>query len=136
MSSRDIATGFFEGLNQHDVDAAIAGFADQAVYHGLQDRGGRISRADYEGKSRIRQYLQTFLDTSAGGYLKYDLRSVRGDDGVVAVEWTDLARSKDGTEYRNQGVNVFEFDQQGHAVDIRMYCDWSPLEDWKFTPDS
>jgi ketosteroid isomerase-like protein len=68
--------------------------------------------------------------------MKYDLRSVEGDDKVVAVEWTDLARSKDGTEYRNQGVNVFEFDERGRAKDVRMYCDWSPLKNWKFTPDT
>jgi ketosteroid isomerase-like protein len=135
MSSKDVATRFFTGLDEHDVDAALSGFADNAVYHGLQDRGGKISRADYAGKPRIREYLNTFLTTSAGGYMKYDLRSVRGDDKVVAVEWVDLARSTEGKEYRNQGVNVFEFDDQGRAVDVRMYCDWSPLEDWKFTPD-
>lgn len=135
MSNRDAAVAFFEGLNQHDLDVALAGFADSAVYHGLQDREGRISRADYAGKDRIREYLGTFLETSAGGYLKYDFRSVSDDAKVVAVEWVDLARSKDGTEYRNQGVNVFEFDDQGKAFDIRMYCDWSPLESWKFTPD-
>jgi ketosteroid isomerase-like protein len=136
MSTKDVAVRFFTGLDEHNVDAALSGFADNAVYHGLQDRGGQISRADYAGKNRIREYLSTFLSTSAGGYMKYDLRSVEGDDKVVAVEWTDLARSKDGTEYRNQGVNVFEFDERGRAKDVRMYCDWSPLKNWKFTPDT
>lgn len=136
MSSRDVAVRFFTGLDEHDVDAALAGFADEAVYHGLQDREGRISRADYSGKKRIREYLSTFLETSARGYMKYELRSVQSNGKVVAVEWSDVARSNDGTEYRNQGVNVFEFDDAGRAVDVRMYCDWSPLESWKFTPDT
>src|SRR5712664_1067717 len=108
MSTKDVAVRFFTGLDEHNVDAALSGFADNAVYHGLQDRGGQISRADYAGKNRIREYLSTFLSTSAGGYMKYDLRSVEGDEKVVAIEWTDVARRKDGTEYRNQGGNVFE----------------------------
>jgi ketosteroid isomerase-like protein len=135
MAAKDLATRFFTGLNEHNLEAALSGFDDEAVYHGLQDRDGRMSRADYAGKKRIAEYLGTFLESAAGGYLKYDLRSVQGDDKVVAVEWVDLARSKAGVEYRNQGVNVFQFNDAGKAIDIRMYCDWSPLENWKFTPD-
>lgn len=134
MSAKDIAVRFFTGLNQHDLDQAFAGFSEDVVYHGFSERDGVLSRTDYVGKEQLRGYLGTFLSTTAGEYLHYDLRTVQGDERFVAVEWVDLARSGSGKEYRNQGVNVFEFDDAGRVKDVRAYMDWTPLAGWGWTP--
>jgi ketosteroid isomerase-like protein len=134
MGAIDKAVSFFTGLTARDVDSALAGIADDCVYFGLEYKDGRMGRRYYNGKRRLADYVGTFLATSAGGHLKYDIRAVAGDEKRVFVEWADEASSVDGKQYQNRGVHVFEFNDQGMALNIRCYCDWAPLETWAFTP--
>lgn len=55
--------------------------------------------------------------------IQFDIRQAVVEGNRVAVEWTDEAITKDGLEYRNTGVNLFLFDEEGRVIDYREYID-------------
>lgn len=133
MDAKSRALEFFKGLNSGDVSAAIADFADDATYLGIEEHEGRLRRKEFVGKKAIHGYLDAFVQMSAGGYLHYDVVNLVADGPIVMVEWTDVARSRDGREYRNHGVNTWEFDDQGRVVRAKSFPNWDSLAAFDYT---
>lgn len=133
MSTIDTAVRFFTGMDERDARAATDGFADDATYFGIEYRDGRIHRKTYQGKQAIHDYIAAWV--GAAGNLKYTLRGVVGDDRQVMIEWSDVARSRDGYEYENRGVLVFDFNADRKVQDVRAYYDFAPLQEFQFLDD-
>ena len=134
MWGRDAAVQWFTGMNAHDVDAALRGFAADARYFGVEWREGRMIRKLYEGKDAVRAYLGAFLDSLES--LEYTVERV-GVDGEtsVLVEWTDRGLSKSGGVYENRGVLVFDLDERGAVREARSYFDFEPVTTQQFVED-
>jgi len=132
VSTIDTAVRYFTGMDELDAHAATEGWAEDGTYLGIEHRDGKIHRKLYQGKQAIRGYIAAWVAMAAGG-IKYTLPNVVGNDKTVMIEWSDVAKTKDGREYRNQGVLVFEFNANGKIQQARAYQDCGPLEDWDFS---
>jgi ketosteroid isomerase-like protein len=132
MDTKQKALRFFEGLNSRDVDAAIADFADQATYLGIEEREGRLRRKEQVGKQAIHDYLTAFVRMSEGGLLHYEVVNIVAEGSVVMAEWTDVARNADGREYRNHGVNTWEFDGEGRVIRAKSFPNWDSLTNFDY----
>jgi ketosteroid isomerase-like protein len=132
MDTKRAALRFFEGLNSRDVDAALADFADQATYLGIEEHEGRLRRKEQVGKQAIHDYLTSFVRMSDGGLLHYEVVNIVGEGSVVMAEWTDVARNADGREYRNHGVNTWEFDDQGRVIRAKSFPNWDSLTNFDY----
>lgn len=127
MDNKAAALRFFQGLNARDVDAAIADFAEEATYLGIEEQGGRLRRKEQVGKQAIHDYLTAFVRMSDGGLLRYEVVNIVAEGPLVMAEWTDVARSRDGREYHNHGVNTWEFDGRGRVVRAKSFPNWDSL---------
>ncbi len=132
MSTIDTAVRYFTGMDERDAEAATKGYAEDGSYLGIEHRDGKIHRKLYQGRQAIRDYIAAWVGSATGG-LKYTLRNVVGSDKTVMIEWSDVAHTADGREYRNQGVLVFDFNADQKIQQARAYYDFGPLEDWDFS---
>jgi ketosteroid isomerase-like protein len=133
METKGKALEFFKGLNSRDVTAALAPFADHATYLGIEEHQGTLRRKEFVGKKAIHDYLTSFVRLSDGGSLHYDVVNLVAEGRVVMAEWTDVARRPDGQEYRNHGVNTWEFDEQGRVVRAKSFPNWDSLRTFDYT---
>ncbi len=131
MSTIDVALSYLKGMDRLDLDAATSGWADEVCYYGIEQLDGQIRRKWYKGKAQAAGYIGKWLSVMED--IKYTTGAIMGDDKTVMVEWFDEARHKDGTKYKNQGVLIYEFNDQKKVKEIRMYCDFGSLEDFAFT---
>lgn len=127
----DVALSYLKGMDRLDLDAATSGWAEDMCYYGIEQVDGQIRRKWYKGKAAAVGYIRKWLSVMVS--LQYTTGAIVADDKTVMVEWFDTARHKDGTEYKNQGVLIYEFNEQGMVKEIRMYCDFGSLEDFAFT---
>jgi len=120
------------GMNTGDLETAIAAFAENASYYGIQKNDGRISRKLHEGKDAIRAYIGNWLETASGG-ITYEIINAREYGDAVLIEWRDSA-SGTGERYENEGILLFEFDDQDRILHARAYQDFEPLQstNWSF----
>jgi len=132
MDAKSRALEFFEGLNSRDVSAALAGFADDATYLGIEEAEGTLRRKELVGKQAIHDYLTSFVELS-DSYLHYDVVNLVAEGPVVMAEWTDVARNRDGREYRNHGVNTWELDDQGRVIRAKSFPNWDSLSAFDYT---
>jgi ketosteroid isomerase-like protein len=133
MDTKSQALHFFEGLNSRDVTAALADFADDATYLGIEEHQGTLRRKEFAGKQAIHDYLSSFVKLSDGGSLHYDVVNLVAEGSVVMAEWTDVARNGDGREYRNHGINTWEFDDRGRVVRATSFPNWDSLTTFDYT---
>jgi len=126
------AESYLLGMNTGDLETALAAFAEDATYYGIQKRDGKISRRLHANKNELRAYIGDWLETASGGITYEIVRSREFGDGVF-VDWRDHATG-DGEHYDNEGVMVFEFNDQDKIIHARAYQHLGPLEtgNWSF----
>jgi ketosteroid isomerase-like protein len=118
------------GMNTGDLETALAAFAEDASYYGIEKRDGKIFRKLHTPKSAIREYIGAWLDAASGG-ITYKVRSAKEWGDCVLVEWEDDATGEGG-HYVNEGILLFEFDERDEIVHARAYQDFGPLVEWPF----
>lgn len=131
MNRIDRALTYLRGMDRLDLDHATSQWADDVCYYGIEQVDGEIRRKWYKGKDQAVGYIRKWL--SAMVSIQYTTGAILADDKTVMVEWFDVARHQDGTQYKNQGVLIYEFNDQDKVREIRMYCDFGELEDFAFT---
>jgi ketosteroid isomerase-like protein len=73
-----------------------------------------------QGKQGARDFWQRYRDVFDA--IDATFQHVTGDDQVVFLEWTSEGTLKDGSDFRYQGVSVFE--ARGDLIDsFRTYYD-------------
>ena len=131
MSRRvENAKSYLLGMNEGSLQAALAAFAPNASYRGIEKVDGAIRRRLYEPKSEIEEYIGAWLDAANGG-ITYEIRSAREWGDCVLIEWADVA-SGDSGHYSNEGILLFEFDDEDRIVHARAYQAFGPLAAWGF----
>ena len=130
MNTIDVALSYLKGMDKLDLEAATSGWAEDVCYYGIDQSDGTVCRKWYKGKAQAKGYIGKWL--SVMEYIQYTTGAIMGNDKTVMVEWFDTARHKDGTEYKNQGVLIYEFNDQKKVREIRMYCDFGSLEEFAF----
>lgn len=103
---------YFRAFNEHDLEAVMACFPDDAVI--VESDGHRR-----EGRDAVRALYVTQLTATPDG--RCDLRTLVGRDGSgVAESAFHGTRSRDGRAIRAVGVDVFEL-ADGRIKEIRNY---------------
>ncbi|MCW2746643.1 MAG: hypothetical protein JWM48_3193 [Mycobacterium sp.] len=118
------------GMNTGKLDAALAAFADDASYYGIEKRDGRIHRKLHTPKSEIEKYIGAWLEAASDG-ISYEIRNAREWGDCVLIEWADVATGH-GDRYQNEGILLFEFDENDRIKHARAYQDFGPLAAWSF----
>ncbi len=121
MSPEDISKGvkaYFAAIRAMDAEAWVATFAPDAVTY---DPVGAPPTA---GHAALRQ----FFDGIAGAFEKVsfveDHVFIAGNG--AAVKWTAHGRGKNKRDVRFEGIDIFDFNEQGLIQTIRAY--WNPAE--------
>ena len=118
------------GMNTGRLDVALANFSDDATYYGIQKVNGEIRRKLHGSKKEIEAYIGEWLKLASKG-IHYEIRSAREWGDCVLIEWADEA-SNDGNSYKNEGILVFEFNDQDQIKHARAYQDFGPVKNWGF----
>jgi steroid Delta-isomerase len=121
MSPEDISRGvkaYFAAIRAMDVEAWVATFAPDAVSY---DPVGAPPTAGHDA-------LRQFFDGIAGAFEKVSFAEdhvfIAGNG--AAVKWTAHGRGKNKRDVRFEGIDVFEFNDQGLIQTVRAY--WNPAE--------
>jgi len=119
MSAERVKTtvnAYFAAIRELNVDAWLRTFAPDAVSH---DPVGGTPLVGHPA-------LRAFFEAVAGGFRSID---IRGDQIFVAgqsaaVKWTLHGVGKNGKHAAAEGIDVFEFDDQGKIH--RLFGYWDP----------
>jgi hypothetical protein len=124
----DSAKQYLLGMNEGNLDSALSGFADDATSYGIEKRDGKIYRKLHGSKAEIHTYIDNWLSTAKRG-ITYDIkRVVQYGDGLL-IEWSDVMEGQGDVEtYVNEGMLIFEFNEDGLVKHARAYQDFGPLE--------
>lgn len=123
------ARSYLLGMNAGSLDAAMAGFADDATYFGIEKRGSEYYRRLYS-KAEFRLYIGAWLEKASKGVTYEIRREVQYGDALL-IEWADVAKGE-AAEYHNEGMLIFEFNEEGLVRHARAYQDFGPLYKWDF----
>ena len=131
MSKRiEVAKSYPLGQSTGDVETTLKGFAENATYYGFRKVGGQLERNLYADKNELRNYIGEWLRVASGGITYEVVEAWEFGDGVF-VHWTDSAQG-DGETYDNEGMLVFEFDEDDQIKHARAYQHFGPLETYSF----
>lgn len=130
MTRIENGKSYLLGMNTGDLETALAAFAEDATYYGIQKVDGRISRKLHANKDEIRTYIGAWLEAASDG-ITYEVTNAREFGDGVLVEWRDVAHGKDD-EYVNEGIMIFEFHDDDSIKHARAYQDLGPLAQWHF----
>src|SRR5918998_2182470 len=121
MSPEVISRGvkdYFAAIRAMDVEAWIATFAPDAVSY---DPVGAPPTA---GHDALRQFFGAIV--SAFKKVGFTEDHVFIANNEAAVKWTGHGTGTNGREVRFEGIDVFEFNEEGKIRTIRAY--WNPAE--------
>jgi steroid delta-isomerase len=121
MSPEDISRAvkaYFAAIRAMDVEAWVATFAPDAVNH------DPVGAPPTVGHDALRQ----FFNAIAGAFEKvsFDEDHVFIAGNEAAVKWTAHGRGKNKRDVRFEGIDIFEFNDQGLIQTVRGY--WNPAE--------
>jgi ketosteroid isomerase-like protein len=119
------------GMNTGDLETALAAFAEDATYYGIEKVDSRVRRKLHKNKDEIRAYIGAWLEAASGGITYEITKTTEFEGDAVLVEWRDAATGG-GDHYVNNGVMVFEFHDDDTIKHARAYQHITPLEDWHF----
>ena len=125
---RRMARWAFERLNSGDYEAFLKGFTLAPdfthTFAGNHALGG--IRHSEEG---MRRWFERLFRLFPG--LNFEIKDILVQgwpwNTVVAVEWIDRAKPKDGQPYVNEGVHVLRL-RQGRLVEVHAYLDSQKVE--------
>lgn len=109
---------YFAAIRAMDVEACVATFAPEAVSY---DPVGAPPNA---GHDSLRQFFTAIIAAFEKVGLTEDHVFIAGDG--AAVKWTGRGKGKNGREVRFEGIDVFEFNEEGQIQSLRAY--WNPTE--------
>jgi hypothetical protein len=118
------------GMNTGSLEKALAAFADDASYYGIEKRDGQIYRKLHAPKTEIEKYIGAWLEAASDG-VTYEIRSAKVWGDCVLIEWADVANGH-GDSYQNEGILLFEFNEQDQIKHARAYQAFGPLAQWSF----
>ncbi len=76
---------------------------------------------------RLSQHTQNenfVADTFSKG-MRFEILAVAAEGPTVCVQWRDEAETSAGKAYENDGISIFQFDQEGR---IQSYLEYIDLE--------
>lgn len=115
MNAVDTVRAFIAAWERVDLDAIIAGFAEDAVYHNMP-------MAESRGREAIGAGLAGFLGGVASA--EWTVRHIgETTPGVVLTERVDVFVFKDGRRLSIPVMGVFELDEAGLIAAWRDYFD-------------
>ena len=121
MSSEAIARAvkaYFAAIRAMDCEAWVATFAPDAKSY------DPVGAPPTVGHDAHRQ----FFTAIAGAFKKVDLTEdhvfIAGNG--AAVKWTGRGTGKNGRDVRFEGIDIFEFNEEGLIQTVRAY--WNPAE--------
>lgn len=121
MSTRDLVDDILAALAAGDFDRYASFFAEDCVleYPGDNDMSGV-----YRGRKGLREHwdkLGRFLPE-----LSTKVRTLAVDGPIIAMEYEDVGRAKDGRPYEGGGA-VFMEVEDGKVVRAREYMDTAKM---------
>ena len=96
-----------------DVEDFLQHFTDDAVWH--------LNRRRFDGHEGLTQITERARAAFPTG-IEREVRSVVADGDRVVIQHTNRATTKDGREYLNEYVKVFEFAADGRCEFISAYA--------------
>jgi steroid delta-isomerase len=109
---------YFAALRAMDVEAWVATFAPDGVSY------DPVGAPPNVGHDALREFLTAILAAFDKVGLTEDHVFIAGDG--AAVKWTGRGKGKNGREVRFEGIDIFEFNDQGLIQTVRAY--WNPTE--------
>jgi len=127
-SDVDSVLTWYRGMSSHDATLAMSRFTPDCRYWavGLQP-DGNLERYWMTGREAIAEYLSENCTRTEPGGLKYTPLHVAIAGKTIMVECTTDARFAIGHHYINQGVYVFDCNDDHDITEMRPFYDWGPV---------
>ncbi len=118
-TNANVIGSFYAALRSHDVEAWLATFAKEAIAH---DPMGTPPHHGHNG-------LRAFLSGVLAQFETFGLteEEIFHAPHSAAVKWTGRGRGRNGHSVEFQGIDVFEFDQEGKILSLKAYWDAAPV---------
>ncbi len=107
---------YFEALSRLDVEACLHAFSDDAV------DTDPVGTLPVKGKGNLRLHFSGVTGLFQKLQFTQDHLFVSGTG--AAVKWTARGLTQDGRQVVVEGIDVFEFNEQGHIRKLWGY--WNP----------
>ena len=121
MSVEDVSRtikAYFAALRAMDVEAWVATFAPDATSY------DPVGAPPHVGHEALRQFLSAIMAAFDKVGLTEDQVFIAGNG--AAVKWTGSGKGKNGRAVRFEGIDVFDFNEEGLIQTVRAY--WNPAE--------
>ena len=114
-----VVANFYAALRSNAVEVWLANFAESAVAH------DPVGTPPHHGHAGLRAFLSGVL----GQFETFGLteEDVFHAPQGAAVKWTGRGRGRNGQPIEFQGIDVFEFDQDGKILSLKAYWDAAPV---------
>jgi steroid delta-isomerase len=109
---------YFAALRAMDAEAYATAFAPDGVSY------DPVGAAPTVGHDALRQFLTAILAAFETVGLTEDHVFIAGNG--AAVKWTGRGKGKNGRDIRFEGIDIFEFNDEGLIQTLRAY--WNPAE--------
>ena len=110
--------GYFLAIRAMDADAFANSFAENGTTY------DPVGSPGITGRAAIREFLESICKNFKTVGLTEDFIFVAGNG--AAVKWTGQGTSSSGKEVKFEGIDVFDFDEDGKIQTVRAY--WNPAE--------
>lgn len=119
---------WYTGMNSQDAAVATSRFTQDCRYWavGLTDHG--LERYWITGRDPLTEYLSHNCTRTDPGKLTYTPLHIGVAGKTILVECTTDAWFSVGHHYTNQGVYVFDCNDEHEIVEMRPFYDWGPVE--------
>ena len=121
MSPEDISKGvkaYFAAIRAMDVEAWVATCAPDVITY------DPVNAPPNMGHDGMRQFFDGIVGAFETVGLTEDQVFIAGNS--AAVKWTGKGRGKNKRDVRFEGIDIFEFNDQGLIQTVRAY--WNPAE--------
>ena len=109
---------YFEATRSKDAQKWASRFAENAM---VEDP---VGTKPLNGSAEVLEMGKAFLSGFETVGLHEELVHVVGNE--AAARWTGRGLTKEGKRVRFEGINVFEFNNEGQIINLKGY--WSPDE--------
>lgn len=125
----DSVLTWYRGMSSQDAELAMSKFTEDCRYWAvrLTDNGG-LERYWMTGRASITEYLSENCTRTEPGKLTYTPLHIGIAGRTILVECTTDAHFSNGHHYVNQGVYVFDCNEDHDIVEMRPFYDWGPVE--------
>ena len=119
QTKTDVVANFYATLRSNDVEAWLTNFSENAIAF------DPVGTPPLEGHTGLRKFMSGVLE-------QFETFGLTEDDiflvpPAAAVKWTGRGRGKNGRQIEFQGIDVFEFDDDGKILSLKAYWDVAPV---------